>query len=55
MDRSAKPLIAVEDFDPQIGARLLDPLATKILLGECKLGDRIRVVAPEGELEFAKK
>jgi len=64
VDRSAKQLIAKEGFDPQFGARpikrtiqdrLLDPLATKLLLGEFKPGDRIKVVARAGELEFAKK
>jgi ATP-dependent Clp protease ATP-binding subunit ClpB len=64
VDRSAKLLIAKEGFDPQFGARplkraiqdrLLDPLATKLLLGEFKPGDRIKVVARDGELEFAKK
>jgi len=64
VDRSAKQLIAKEGFDPQFGARplkraiqdrLLDPLATKLLLGEFKPGDRIKVVARDGELEFAKK
>jgi ATP-dependent Clp protease ATP-binding subunit ClpB len=64
VDRSAKQLIAKEGFDPQFGARplkraiqdrLLDPLATKLLLGEFKPGDRIKVVARDGALEFAKK
>jgi ATP-dependent Clp protease ATP-binding subunit ClpB len=64
VDRSAKQLIAKEGFDPQFGARplkraiqdrLLDPLATKLLLGEFKPGDRIKVAARDGELEFAKK
>ena len=64
MDRSAKLLIAKEGFDPQFGARplrraiqdrLLDPLATKLLLGEFKPGDRIKVIARDGELEFAKR
>jgi len=64
LDRSTKLLIAREGFDPQFGARplkraiqdrLLDPLATKLLLGEFKPGDRIKVVARDGELEFAKK
>ena len=64
VDRSAKQLIAKEGFDPQFGARplkrsiqdrLLDPLATKLLRGEFKPGDRIKVVARDGELEFAKK
>ncbi|MGO8926747.1 MAG: ATP-dependent chaperone ClpB [Limisphaerales bacterium] len=64
VDRSAKQLIAKEGFDPQFGARplkraiqdrLLDPLATKLLLGEFKPGDRIKVAAHDGELEFVKK
>ena len=64
VDRSAKQLIAKEGFDPQFGARplkraiqvrLLDPLATKLLLGEFKPGDRIKVAARDGELEFVKK
>jgi ATP-dependent Clp protease ATP-binding subunit ClpB len=64
VDRSAKQLIAKEGFDPQFGARpikrtiqdrLLDPLATKLLLGEFKPGDRIKVIARAGELMFAKR
>jgi ATP-dependent Clp protease ATP-binding subunit ClpB len=64
VDRSAKQLIAKEGFDPQFGARplkraiqdrLLDPLATKLLVGEFKPGDRIKVVAHDGALEFTKK
>ena len=64
VDRSAKQLLAKEGYDPQFGARplkraiqdlLLDPLATKLLLGEFKPGDRINVVAHDGELEFEKK
>jgi len=64
VDRSAKQLIAKEGYDPQFGARplkrtiqdlLLDPLANKLLLGEFKPGDRIKVVAHDGELEFEKK
>ena len=64
----AKPLVGVamfakEGFDPQFGARplkravqdlLLDPLANKLLLGEFKPGDRIKVMAHDGELEFEK-
>jgi ATP-dependent Clp protease ATP-binding subunit ClpA len=34
---------------------LLDPLATKLLLGEFKPGDRIKVAVHDGELEFEKK
>jgi ATP-dependent Clp protease ATP-binding subunit ClpB len=64
VDRSAKQLIAKEGYDPQFGARplkraiqdlLLDPLATKLLAGDFKPGDRIKAVAHNGELEFEKK
>ena len=64
VDRSAKQLIAKEGYDPQFGARplkraiqdlLLDPLATKLLGGEFKAGDRIKVAARNGQLEFEKK
>ena len=63
VDRSAKLLIAKEGFDPQFGARpikriiqdrLLDPLATKLLVGEFKPGDQIKVVVHDGQLEFVK-
>jgi ATP-dependent Clp protease ATP-binding subunit ClpB len=64
VERSAKQLIAKEGYDPQFGARplkraiqdlLLDPLATKLLIGEFKPGDRIKVLAHNGGLEFEKK
>src|SRR5258707_4348616 len=64
LDRSARLLIAKEGFDPQFGARplkrtiqdlVLNPLATKLLLGEFKPGDRIKAVADDGELAFEKK
>jgi ATP-dependent Clp protease ATP-binding subunit ClpB len=64
VDRSAKQLLAKEGYDPQFGARplkraiqdlLLDPLATKLLLGEFKPGARIKVQAHNGELEFKEK
>jgi ATP-dependent Clp protease ATP-binding subunit ClpB len=64
LDRGAKALIAKEGYDPQFGARplkrtiqdlVLDPLATKLLLGEFKPGDRIKATAHDGELEFEKK
>lgn len=64
VDREAKTLLAKEGYDPQFGARplkrtiqerLLDPLATKLLLGEFKPGDHIKVVARGGELAFEKK
>ena len=64
VDSSVKSLIAREGYDPQFGARplkraiqdlLLDPLANKLLVGDFKSGDRIRVTAHNGELEFVKK
>lgn len=64
LDKSAKQLIAREGYDPLFGARplkraiqdlLLDPLATKLLVGDFKAGDRIKVAAKDGELEFEKK
>jgi ATP-dependent Clp protease ATP-binding subunit ClpB len=64
LDRSAKALIAKEGYDPQFGVRplkrtiqdlVLDPLATKLLLGEFKPGDRIKATTHNGELEFEKK
>ena len=63
VDTAAKRLLAREGFDPQFGARplkraiqdkLLDPLATKLLTGEFKTGDRIQVTAKDGDLVFAK-
>jgi ATP-dependent Clp protease ATP-binding subunit ClpB len=64
VDRSAKTLIAKEGYDPQFGARplkraiqdlLLDPLATKLLVGDFKSGDTIKVAAQDGELAFEKE
>jgi ATP-dependent Clp protease ATP-binding subunit ClpB len=64
VDRSAKKLLAREGFDPQFGARplkraiqdeLLNPLATKVLVGDFKPGDLIKVTANDGELAFEKK
>ena len=64
MTPEAKAVLAEQGYDPAFGARplkrtiqdlLLDPLATKLLLGEFKPGDRIKVVAHDGALEFAKK
>jgi len=57
-------LIAKEGFDPQFGVRpikraiqdrLPNSLATEFLLGEFNPSDRIKVAAPDGEPEFAKK
>jgi ATP-dependent Clp protease ATP-binding subunit ClpB len=64
VDKSAKALLAKEGYDPQFGARplkraiqdhLLDPLATKLLAGDFKPGERIKVSANDGELAFARK
>jgi ATP-dependent Clp protease ATP-binding subunit ClpB len=64
VDASAKKLIASEGYDPQFGARplkraiqefLLDPLSTKLLAGEFKPGDKIKVSAKNGELVFQRK
>ncbi len=64
VDDRAKKLLAREGYDPQFGARplkraiqehLLDPLATKLLAGEFKPGDKIKVSADGDELKFAKK
>ncbi|HWD90928.1 MAG TPA: ATP-dependent chaperone ClpB [Verrucomicrobiae bacterium] len=61
VDPSAKKLLAKEGFDPQFGARplkraiqdqLLNPLATKVLVGDFKPGDRIKVSANDGDLIF---
>jgi ATP-dependent Clp protease ATP-binding subunit ClpB len=63
VDARAKKLLAKEGFDPQFGARplkraiqeqLLDPLANKLLVGDFKPGDRIKVTAHDGELAFEK-
>jgi ATP-dependent Clp protease ATP-binding subunit ClpB len=64
VDASAKKLIAREGYDPQFGARplkraiqdlLLDPLASRLLAGDFKAGDRIKALAHDGEMEFEKK
>jgi ATP-dependent Clp protease ATP-binding subunit ClpB len=64
VDAAAKKLIASEGYDPQFGARplkraiqeyLLDPLATKLLAGEFKPGDKIKVTAKDDELLFTRK
>ena len=62
--KSAKLLLGKEGYDPQFGARplkraiqekLLDPLAIKLLDGEFKPGDNVKVSAQNGELVFQKK
>jgi ATP-dependent Clp protease ATP-binding subunit ClpB len=64
VNADAKKLLASEGYDPQFGARplkraiqehLLDPLATKLLAGEFKPGEKIKVSANNGQLLFVKK
>ena len=64
VDKAAKSLLAKEGYDPQFGARplkraiqehLLDPLATKLLAGEFKPGERIKVGANGDKLVFHRK
>ena len=64
MDAAAKSLLAKEGYDPQFGARplkraiqehLLDPLATKLLAGEFKPGEKIKVGANGDNLTFKAK
>ena len=59
--KQLKKLLAKEGYDPQFGARplkraiqeeLVDPLAMRVLEGEFKPGDRIKVTAHDGELIF---
>jgi ATP-dependent Clp protease ATP-binding subunit ClpB len=61
VDAAAKKLLAKEGYDPQFGARplkravqeqLLNPLASKLLDGEFKSGDRIKVTADGEGLVF---
>jgi len=64
VDAAAKKLLAREGYDPQFGARplkravqeqLLNPLSMKLLEGEFKPGDKIKVGANGDELIFLKK
>ena len=64
VDASAKKLLAQEGYDPQFGARplkravqdkLLNPLSLRILDGEFKPGDKIKVTAKDDDLLFSKK
>jgi len=59
-----RTLLAKEGYDPQFGARplkraiqehLLDPLATKLLAGEFKPNDKIKVTVKDDALVFQKK
>ena len=64
LDKSAKQLLARDGFDPQFGARplkrtiqekLLDPLSLRLLEGEFKPGDTIKVTAKADALELTRK
>jgi len=64
VDDRAKKLLAKLGYDPQFGARplkravqeqLLNPLSLKLLDGEFKPGDRIKVKASNDGLTFEKK
>jgi ATP-dependent Clp protease ATP-binding subunit ClpB len=64
VDAAAKKLLAREGYDPQFGARplkravqdqLLNPLSLKLLEGEFKPGDKIKVTAKDDELVFTRK
>ena len=64
VDAAAKSLLAKEGYDPQFGARplkraiqehLLDPLATKLLAGEFRPNDKIKVSAKDDKLVFQRK
>ncbi|MGO9477925.1 MAG: ATP-dependent chaperone ClpB, partial [Limisphaerales bacterium] len=64
VDAAAKKLLAKEGYDPQFGARplkravqerILNPLSMRLLEGEFKPGDKIKVSAKDGELVFEKK
>ncbi|MGH8024883.1 MAG: ATP-dependent chaperone ClpB [Limisphaerales bacterium] len=64
VDAGAKRLLAREGYDPQFGARplkravqehLLNPLSMRLLEGEFKPGEKIKVTANDGALEFRKK
>ncbi|MBI3415019.1 MAG: ATP-dependent chaperone ClpB [Verrucomicrobia bacterium] len=64
VDKAARQLLAREGYDPQFGARplkrtiqekLLDPLAMKLLDGEFKPGDHVKVTVKADELAFQKR
>jgi ATP-dependent Clp protease ATP-binding subunit ClpB len=63
IDKPARTLLAREGYDPQFGARplkrtiqelVLDPLATKLLQGQFKPGDHIKVTSQSNEIIFEK-
>ena len=64
VDAGAKKLLAREGYDPQFGARplkravqerILNPLSLRLLEGEFKPGDKIKVTVKDDELVFQRK
>ena len=64
VDAGAKKLLAREGYDPQFGARplkravqehLLNPLSLRLLEGEFKPGDKIKVTTKDDALVFQRK
>jgi len=64
VDAAAKKLLAKEGYDPQFGARplkravqerILNPLSMKLLEGDFKPGDKIKVTTKDDELVFQRK
>jgi ATP-dependent Clp protease ATP-binding subunit ClpB len=64
MDAAAKKYLAREGYDPQFGARplkravqehLLNPLSLRLLEGEFKPGDKIKVTEKDDQLVFQRK
>jgi ATP-dependent Clp protease ATP-binding subunit ClpB len=60
---TARDVLIEEGYDPVYGARplkrtiqrrILDPLALRVLEGEFREGDAIRIDAVRGELKFEK-
>ena len=63
VDQAARKFLAREGYDPQFGARplkrtiqelVLDPLATKLLQGDFKPGDHIKITSQSNEIIFEK-
>jgi ATP-dependent Clp protease ATP-binding subunit ClpB len=64
VDSAAKKLLAKEGYDPQFGARplkravqehILNPLSMRLLEGDFKSGDKIKVTAKDDALVFQRK
>ncbi len=58
VDKTAKVLLAKEGYDPlkrAVQEHILNPLSMRLLEGEFKPGDKIKVTARNDELIFEKK